>query len=149
MIISASRRTDLPAYYSDWLFERLRQGRYCAQPHEPPAREQDKPAPGGCGRYCVLDQKPCADAGAAGTAGRVCLLLQFTLTAYGPDVEPHVPTKEKTAECAFKRLSEAIGPGQVVWRYDPIFLSEGYTFDDHLRSFAALAQRLQGYTTPV
>ena len=47
---------------------------------------------------------------------------------------------------AFQRLSDAIGPDRVIWRYDPIFLSETYTMDYHIRYFEKLAKRLSPYT---
>ena len=147
MIISASRRTDLPAYYSDWLYERLRQGEVLVRnPMNPRRVSRVSLRPEDVDGLVFWTKNPAPMLGRLAQLDGYAYYFQFTLTAYGPDVEPHVQTKEKTAECAFKRLSEAIGPGRVVWRYDPIFLSEGYTFDDHLRSFAALAQRLQGYS---
>jgi hypothetical protein len=50
-------------------------------------------------------------------------LFQFTLTGFPPELEPSVPAFEK-AVSAFRRLSDAIGPGRVLWRFDPLFPGE-------------------------
>lgn len=72
--------------------------------------------------------------------------FQFTLNSYGADVERNIPSKSKVIVPAFQRLSDMIGPDRVIWRYDPIFLSETYTMDYHIRYFEELAKRLSPYT---
>ena len=71
--------------------------------------------------------------------------FQFTLTLYGRDAEPGVPDQEALIE-VFYRLSAAVGRDRVVWRYDPVFLSEQYTLDFHAAAFRQLAERLHEYT---
>lgn len=75
-------------------------------------------------------------------------LFQFTLTGYGKDVEPGVPDKKHMIR-VFQALSEQIGHERVIWRYDPILLSERYTPEYHLRAFREIAERLAGYTDRV
>lgn len=72
--------------------------------------------------------------------------VQFTLTGYGPDVEPGLPDKDTVLLPAFIYLAQRIGPQRVVWRYDPLFLSRRYTAAYHAERFAAMAAQLQGYT---
>ena len=72
--------------------------------------------------------------------------FQFTLNAYEQDVEAGVPLKHKYIVPTFQRLSEMIGPERVVWRYDPILLSDKYTFDYHVKYFELLAKKLAPYT---
>ena len=72
--------------------------------------------------------------------------FQFTLNPYGPEVEPRVPSKQHTLIPAFQRLAETLGPDRVIWRYDPIFLSETYSEAYHLHYFEILARRLAPYT---
>lgn len=72
--------------------------------------------------------------------------FQFTLNAYGRDVEPHLPCKNDFLIPAFQRLSQKIGRERVVWRYDPIFFSEKYTMDYHCHYFEQLAIRLHPFT---
>ena len=72
--------------------------------------------------------------------------FQFTLNAYGRDVETGVPSKNNVIIPAFQKLSDKIGPERVIWRYDPIFISKIYTIDYHLHYFEQLAKRLSPYT---
>ena len=72
--------------------------------------------------------------------------FQFTLNSYGTDVERNIPSKNNVIIPAFQRLSDLIGPGRVIWRYDPIFLSKTYTMNYHIRYFEELAKRLSPYT---
>lgn len=72
--------------------------------------------------------------------------FQFTLTAYGPEVEAGLPSKNKVIIPAFQQLSREIGWERVIWRYDPIFLNETYTIDYHCRYFEVLASKLAQYT---
>jgi hypothetical protein len=73
--------------------------------------------------------------------------FQFTLTSYGKDIEPGVPAKNSEVIPAFQRLSDKIGPERVIWRYDPILLSEKYTLNYHQEYFEGIARRLKGCTT--
>ena len=68
-----------------------------------------------------------------------------TITPYGRDIEPEVPAKEVVME-SFKKLSEREGLKKVSWRYDPVFLTEKYNLEFHLKTFEEMAENLQGYT---
>lgn len=72
--------------------------------------------------------------------------FQFTLNAYGKDVEPNVPTKNEIIIPAFQKLSKKIGKDKVIWRYDPIFFNETYTLEYHCKYFEALANKLHNFT---
>lgn len=72
--------------------------------------------------------------------------FQFTCTPYGEDVEPNLPSKRRVILPAFQELSDKIGPERVIWRYDPIFISEKYTVEKHIRYFEEMADILNGYT---
>ena len=72
--------------------------------------------------------------------------FQFTVNAYGKDVEVNVPNKNDVIIPAFRKLSNRIGRDRVIWRYDPILLTEKYTIDYHVNYFNELAKRLSGYT---
>ena len=60
--------------------------------------------------------------------------FQWTVTGYGPDMEPYVPNKDEVTE-RFRSLSERIGKDRVIWRYDPILLNERYTIESHMAWF--------------
>ena len=72
--------------------------------------------------------------------------FQFTLNAYGKDVEPNIPSKNDVIIPAFQQLSKIIGRERIIWRYDPIFFNEYYTMEYHCKYFRMLAERLGPYT---
>ena len=69
----------------------------------------------------------------------------FTLTPYDATLEPGVPEKGKILE-VFRQLSVLIGPERVVWRYDPVVLTDRFTPEWHTAAFSRLAGELSGYT---
>lgn len=71
--------------------------------------------------------------------------FQFTITAYGNDVEKNLPSKKEVIIPTFQKLSKMLGSERVIWRYDPIFLSEKYSVECHRKTFEYIARR-QGYT---
>ena len=75
--------------------------------------------------------------------------FQFTLTGYGKDVEPGLPDKRGELIPTFQKLSGKIGAQKVIWRYDPIFISQHYTMNYHLKAFKEIACSLNGYTRKV
>lgn len=74
--------------------------------------------------------------------------FQFTLNHYPQLFEPKVPDLANRLSI-FKQLSNLIGPDRVIWRYDPIILSNHSTEDDHIRQFEYLAGVLSQYTRRV
>jgi hypothetical protein len=75
--------------------------------------------------------------------------FQFTVTSYGRDIEPNLPSKTDAILPAFKQLAGLVGADRVVWRYDPILLSNKYSVDYHLRAFSKIADELHGFTSKV
>ena len=73
-------------------------------------------------------------------------LYQFTLTGYGKDVEANLPNKKTEMIPVFQELAKKIGKEKVIWRYDPIFFSDRYTKEYHLKAFQSIAEALRGYT---
>lgn len=72
----------------------------------------------------------------------------YTLVDYPSDFEPGIEALSKRVEM-FRRLSDHIGPGRTVWRYDPILLSDRTGYSYHLNTFSALAESLSDYTDTV
>ena len=144
MILSVSRRTDVPAFYADWFFERLRQGfvlvRNPMNPHRI-SRISLSPNHVDCIYFWTKDPSPMLP--------RLHLLkdymtvFQFTLNAYHPDIEPCVPPLDARIE-TFCRLSNTLGSNRLIWRYDPILITEEYTVDFHCRMFERIARQLSG-----
>ena len=146
MIISCSRRTDIPAFYSEWFFNRLSEGYVLVR--NPMNSKQVRnvsltPPDIDCIVFWTKDPAPMLD--------RLHLLkdyhyyFQFTLTPYDKDIEPHLPLKTDIFD-TFLRLSDRIGKKRIIWRYDPILLSANINIDYHMDRFYDLARRLSGYT---
>ena len=146
MIISASRRTDIPAFYSEWFFNRVREGFVVTRnPFNADQMAKWRLDPEAVDAIVFWTKDP------APMLGRLRELdergfsyyFQFTLTPYGRDVEPGVRGKGAVAD-TFRRLAEAVGPERVIWRYDPIFLGDAHTEAWHAERFGGLADALRG-----
>lgn len=145
MIVSASRRTDIPAFYSDWLFNRIKAGfAYVRNPmniHQ--VSEIDlSPDVVDCIVFWTKNPKPMLDRLDELSDYHYC--FQFTLNPYAADIEPYVPNKGKEGIKTFLGLSEKIGADKLVWRYDPILLSDKYSVEYHAKYFERLARDLNG-----
>ena len=147
MIISASRRTDIPTYYSEWFFNRLREG-YVLVRNPMNARQISRISlsPEAVDGIVFWTKNPVPMLSRLGELEPYPYYFQFTLTAYGRDVEPNLPGKNGVLIPAFQELSRMAGRERVVWRYDPIFLSDRYTVDYHCQYFRVLAAKLGEYT---
>ena len=147
MIISASRRTDIPTYYSEWFFNRLREG-YVLVRNPMNARQISRISlsPEAVDGIVFWTKNPVPMLSRLGELEPYPYYFQFTLTAYGRDVEPNFPGKNGVLIPAFQELSRMAGRERVVWRYDPIFLSDRYTVEYHCRYFRVLAAKLGEYT---
>ncbi len=147
MIISASRRTDIPSFYSEWFFTRLKEGDVLVRnPMNPHQIGKVSLSPEVVDGIVFWTKNPLPMLGRLPELERYLYYFQFTLNAYGRDVEPGLPSKKDILIPAFQHLSKSIGRERVVWRYDPIFFSEEYTVDYHCKSFRAVAARLGEYT---
>ncbi len=152
MIVSASRRCDIPARYLDWLVTRIDAG-YCLvrNPFNANSFRRVSLAPKDmdCLVLWTRDPGPLAAGAARGLEDRgVCSLVQVTLTGYPSALEPGAPHLGAALD-SFLRLSEQLGSGRVVWRYDPIVIARGLEPEFHLRNFAAIAAALEGATERV
>jgi hypothetical protein len=68
----------------------------------------------------------------------------YTITAYGKDVEPGVPSIDHSID-TLKRLSEMVGRQRLVWRYDPVLLTDRYTIKIHMDTFSRMAKEISPY----
>lgn len=147
MILSVSRRTDIPNYYSEWFYERIREGflyvRNPMNPHQV-SRIALSPEVIDCIVFWTKNPKPMM--ARLGELSSYAYYFQFTLTGYGTDIEPGVPHKRKQMIPIFRELADQIGAGRVIWRYDPIFFNKTYTMEYHERAFEEIAEALRGYT---
>ncbi|MFT4168050.1 MAG: DUF1848 family protein [Dysgonomonas sp.] len=146
MIISASRRTDIPAFYSEWFFNRLQEGFVLVpNPRNPKQFSRISLKRDVVDCFVFWSKNPSAMIGRLDQLASYNYYFQFTLTPYQKDIEQHLPSVEKRIEI-FQQLSDQIGKERIVWRYDPVFINPGYSLDYHINSFEKIASSLKGYT---
>ncbi len=148
MIISASRRTDIPAFYSEWFLNRIEEG-YCTVPN-----------PFDANQIYLVDLRPkSVTAIVFWTRNALPLMknlnildrkgynyyFQFTVNNYQRPYEPFNPSLE-TALTSFKQLAKKLGTGKVIWRYDPILFTNDLTLDFHKENFSIIFNELNGHT---
>ena len=150
MILSVSRRTDIPNYYSEWFINRIREGYlYVRNPmnvHQV-SKINLSPQIVDCIVFWTKNPLPMMDK--LDELKAYNYYFQFTLTGYGKDIEPNLPDKRKQMTGIFCSLASKIGKEKVIWRYDPIFFTDRYTPEYQLRAFGEIAKTLQGYTDKV
>jgi hypothetical protein len=147
VIISASRRTDIPAFYGDWFINRLREKRVLVRNPVNQAMVSEIPLKPDLVECIVFWTKnprafmPCLDQ-IDGLGFRY--YFQFTLTPYDNSIEKNI---EKGAVIeTFIALSERLGKERVIWRYDPIFINEQHSAAYHLEKYDELCGKLCRYT---
>ena len=150
MILSASRRTDIPNYYSEWLARRFRAGFLCVR-NPMNFRQVSRITLNPNVIDCIVfwTKNPAPMLPYLDEYRRYMYYFQFTLTGYGKDIEPGLPDKRRILIPAFCELADRIGRDRVIWRYDPIFLSDHYTLDYHVKAFTRIAEALAGRTRRV
>ena len=147
MILSVSRRTDIPNYYSDWFIARIKEGfLYVRNPMNAHQISRIDLSPEVVDCIVFWTKNPANMIEKLGHLEKYMYYFQFTLTGYGKDVEPNLPNKRKEVIPTFKRLSEKIGKERVIWRYDPILVNKRYTMDYHRKAFEEIASNLADYT---
>ena len=146
VIISASRSTDIPAFYADWFFQRLKEGYvkwtnpfngvpmyvsfqksrlivFWSKNHKPIIRHLD-----------YLNEK------------KINYYFQFTLNDYDAEkIEPCVPNVQTRVE-TFIELSEKVGKEKVIWRFDPLVLTDTIGVEELLRKVENIGNQLRNYT---
>lgn len=148
MIICASRRTDIPAFHSEWMVNRLRAGYVLVR--NPVAKEVVYKVDLNrrnvdCIVFISKDPRPMIPyLKEIGSMGYM-YTFQITLTPYGKDIEPGASFKADIAD-AFKQISDKIGKDRMIWRYDPIIFNDRLDLDYHRRKFELLCKELEGYT---
>ncbi|MDR1231467.1 MAG: DUF1848 domain-containing protein [Spirochaetaceae bacterium] len=146
MIISASRRTDIPAFYADWLINRIREGTvWVRNPFNPRQAREITISPATVDGMVFWSKNPEPMLGKLDSFKDYAYYFQFTLNAYLSDAEAHLPPLSKRRDI-FMRLSDKIGPERIIWRYDPVLLNDTYTVAYHIDQFGETAEKLRGYT---
>lgn len=147
MIISASRRTDIPTYYSEWFLNRVKEGFvYTRNPMNTHQISKVSLSPDVVDGIVFWTKNPEPMLACLDTMKIYPYYFQFTLNSYGKDIEKNIPNKKDFIIPTFRNLSRKIGSHRVVWRYDPILLSDKYSISYHIQYFEEIAKRLNGFT---
>lgn len=148
VIISASRRTDIPSYYSEWFLNRIREGYvYVRNPMNYHQISKISLSPDVVDGIVFWTKNPGPMMEKLPLLDPYMYYFQFTVNSYGQDIERNLPSKNRVIIPTFRELSNRIGRERVIWRYDPILLTEKYTIQYHLMYFEEIAKRLSGYTS--
>ena len=146
MIIQTGMRTDIPAFYSEWLVNRIKEGYVLVRnPYNPVQVTKYRLSPEVVDlmAFCTKNPEPMLKyMDVLRPYGQYWFV---TITPYGKDIEPNVPDKNKVME-DFKRLSDIVGVDSVGWRYDPILTDRIHTAQWHIAEFEKMASCLSGYT---
>lgn len=149
MILSVSRRTDIPNYYAPWFYKRLQEGLVCVRnPVSPHRVSRIRLSPDTVDCIVFWTKNPEGMLYGLSELEPYPYYFQFTLTGYGREIEPGIPNKRHLLT-VFKELSRQVGRERVVWRYDPIFISRRYPVSYHLHAFGEIAKILRGSTDTV
>lgn len=146
MILFASGRTDIPAFYSNWFINRVKAGFVDVRnPFNQNLVSRINFSDVDLIMFCSKNPLPMID---KLKMLKVPVLFHVTITPYSKDVEPNIPDKRLIIE-GVKKLSLVLGIDNVVLRYDPIFLSDKYNVDYHIRAFDKLCKNINGYVNKI
>lgn len=146
MILFASGRTDIPAFYSNWFINRVKAGFVDVRnPFNQKLVSRIYFSDVDLIMFCSKNPLPMIN---KLDILKVPVLFHVTITPYGKDVEPNIPDKRLIID-GVKKLSLVLSIDNVVVRYDPIFLSDKYNVDYHIRAFDKLCKNLNGYVNKI
>lgn len=147
MILSVSRRTDIPAFYSDWFINRLREEVvWVRNPMNYHSISQINLTPNVVDCIVFWSKNPQPMFKYLDEIDRKYkFYFQYTLNAYEKDMEPYLPDLDVRLE-NFIFLAKKYGKERVIWRYDPIIITPKYNIDWHIDKFEYIATKLKNYT---
>lgn len=146
MILNVSGRTDIIAFYSIWFINRYKEGYVDVRnPIMPKLVSRINFSDVDLIVFCTKDPHPIID---FLPSIKEPVLFHITLTPYKKDIEPNVPDKKNVIK-DIKKISSIIGKDNVYVRYDPVFLSDKYNLDYHLKAFERICTLLEGYVTNI
>lgn len=146
MILFVSGRTDIPAFYSNWFINRVKAGFVDVRnPFNQKLVSRIYFSDVDLIMFCSKNPLPMIN---KLDILKVPVLFHVTITPYGKDVEPNIPDKRLIID-GVKKLSLVLSIDNVVVRYDPIFLSDKYNVDYHIKAFDKLCKNLNGYVNKI
>lgn len=146
MILNVSGRTDIVAFYSKWFLNRLKEGYVDVRnPFNPNLVSRIDFDDVDLISFCTKNPIPIVDK--LGDI-KIPYIFHVTITPYKDDIEPNLPSKSKIIE-AVKKISTRVGIDSIYVRYDPIFISEKYNIEYHIKAFTKLCSLLKGYVKTI
>ena len=135
MIIQTGMRTDIPAFYSKWFLNRIKEGYVCVRnPYNPKQVTKYSLSPEVVDLIAFCTKNPLPMLPFLDELKPYGQYWFVTITPYGRDIEPNVPDKE------------TVGADSMGWRYDPIFIDKKHSVEWHISEFEKMAEILAGYT---
>lgn len=146
MILNVSGRTDIVAFYSKWFLNRLKEGYVDVRnPFNPNLVSRIDFDDVDLILFCTKNPIPIVDK--LGDI-KIPYIFHVTITPYKDDIEPNLPSKSNIIE-AVKKISTRVGIDNIYVRYDPIFISEKYNIEYHIKAFTKLCSLLKGYVKTI
>ena len=143
MILNTGARTDTVQYFTPWLLKRFGEGYVFTRnplfPHKV-TRYELSPDKIDAVLFCSKNYAPILPR-LHEITDRYRTYFHYTITAYGRDVEPGVPSLDESMQ-TLTALEKIVGKGRISWRYDPVLLTKDYTIERHLDTFARMAEKL-------
>lgn len=147
MIINTGQRTDIPAFYSKWFMNRIREGYVLVRnPYYPSLVTKFLLNPDVVDviGFCTKNPRPMFK-----YLDELKPFGQFwyiSITGFDKDIEPNVPSIDQVIE-DFKFLSYKVGKNAIALRYTPIIINEKYTLQRHIDTFEYITSKLESYTS--
>jgi len=149
VIINTGQRTDIPAFYSKWFMNRIKEGYVLVRnPYYPNLVTKFILNPSVVDVIGFCSKNPHPMLKYLDDLKEYNLFWHVTITAYDSDIEPNVPSIDDVIN-DFIYLSNKLGKNSVVWRYTPIIVNDKYSIDKHIETFKYIASKLHNYTNTV
>lgn len=143
MILNTGARTDTVQYFTPWLLKRFEEGYvYTRNPLFPNKVTKYVLSPDKIDvvMFCSKNYAPILPR-LHEITDKYRTYFHYTITSYGNDVEPGVPSVDDSIK-TLKELEKIAGKNRIAWRYDPVLLTKDYTIERHLDTFERMAQQL-------
>lgn len=142
MILNTGNRTDIPAFYATWFYNRIKAGEVLARnPYNMRQLTRYRLTPELIDLLIFTTKNPSPMLKDIRLLDPYRTFWGVTITPYGRDIERNVPPADDVIESVIK-LSEHVGKRAVHWRYDPICITDTYTLEYHKEMFRRMADRL-------
>ncbi len=148
MIINTGARTDTVQYFTPWLLKRFEEGYALSRNPlftDKVSRYELVPDKVDCVVFCSKYYRPILPH-LHKITGRFNTFFHYTITAYGKDIEPGVPSIDESIDTLLE-IEKIVGARRICWRYDPVLLTKKYTVQTHRETFGYMASRLSGHVS--